>query len=262
VSFSTVVAFAGPHPCAPEVLEVASAITTPFGRLIALATPATASREAVYALAGAGKPPADPDLQAALQRYETATAKRGAHRAWVVATGDAEAALIEASLATDLLVLPNGATPELDVQRVVAASAAPVLLVPRKYPQPVHYRNVLIGWDGSRSVARAVRDALPLLRNAAEVAVMHVCEPNEKVDVRAATDAAVRWLADHGVEAYGCEMAYGPEGVCGTLFETAVERSADLVVAGAYGRDWVPTWYGGISARLVSDTPIACLVSH
>jgi nucleotide-binding universal stress UspA family protein len=263
MSYRTVVTFAGPRSHTACVLETACMLAEPSGRVVVLAGPPVTMQTA-HAMAGGAPPPDshEAELRAAHDLYQRATAARGERRNWRVASQPIDLDLIEASLTADLLVLPNGREPALEIPRIVAGAACSVLLVPTEFHRAPAFRRALIAWNESQSASRAIRGALPLLAKADEVAVMRVCEPDEQIDVTGRTSRVVSWLADHGIDSYGCEMARCETDVSGTLLETAAERGADLLIAGAYGRDWVPLWYGGISARLVRDAPVTCLVAH
>lgn len=56
---------------------------------------------------------------------------------------------------------------------MLLACSRPVLLIPYTHLEPLHLRRVLLAWDGSPESVRAMTDALPLLRRAGKVALMH-----------------------------------------------------------------------------------------
>jgi len=100
----------------------------------------------------------------------------------------------------DLCLVPTD--DYLDGQRSVAeavvfGSGRPVLVFrPGRVDLPAKLDVVTLAWDGSRAAARAMADALPLLRRAGTVKVVTVI--NEKPDAEHGIgDPAVRHLAAH-----------------------------------------------------------------
>ena len=74
-------------------------------------------------------------------------------------------------------------------EHVVLGSGGPVLLVPYTGAEAEPGTNVAIAWNGGREAARAVRDALPLLRRAKRmtvVAARHDADPTGQSQARLA----------------------------------------------------------------------------
>lgn len=148
---------------------------------------------------------------------------------------------------------------------VLLQSGRPVLVLPYAgdgvFAPP---RRVLVGWNASREAARALRDALPLLRGAANVEVA-VFETPEDVDLDhgdvPGADIGL-WLARHGVKV---EVRYVPTGVGAgeALLSHAADMGADLIVAGGYGHSRLrEAVLGGVTRTLLSSSPVPVLLSH
>ncbi len=76
--------------------------------------------------------------------------------------------------------------------------ARPVLMVPYIQAAPPRFSCAVVAWDGSAPAARALGDALPLLRRMARVELVSVSdEPVPEATRR----RAIRHLARHGIEA-------------------------------------------------------------
>ena len=121
-----------------------------------------------------------------------------------------------------------------------------------------------IAWDGSFEAARAVRAALPLLKDAAKVAVLQ--GPSE-IDVgkgaRADPERLVDYLAGHGVGVAATLEAEGPR-IGAALLESATSFGAALLVAGAYGHSRLgEAIFGGATRTMLEarDGP-HLLISH
>lgn len=170
---------------------------------------------------------------------------------------------------TDLIVMsqPDPSVPNYrqhltELEEVLLGSARPVLLIPYTHLEPVRVRRVLVAWDGSRESIRAMTDALPLLRRAETVTLVHWrCEaddtrPQERL-------ASLRqWLALQGVEAEARDeitaLAIGD-----ALLNAASDLGADLIVMGAYGHArWAERLFGGVSRTLLQSMTVPVLMSH
>lgn len=143
-------------------------------------------------------------------------------------------------------------------------SGRPVLVVPFAGTFPTIGNHVLVAWNASREAARAVNDALPLLKAAAMVTILAV-NPRHGInghgDVPAA-DIALH-LARHGVRAEAAHTIAKdiPDGEA--LLSYAADIGADLIVCGAYGhsraRELV---FGGVTRTLLGEMTVPVFMSH
>ena len=134
----------------------------------------------------------------------------------------------------------------------------PVLVVP---PEVDHCdaRHVVVGWKNTREARRAVRDALPFLKRAAQVVVVSVDEGDGSAQVR----DVLGFLETHAVPVTALRRESGGARVGTVLVEAASEHGADLVVTGAYGHTRLREWaFGGVTRDLQAGAPICCLMSH
>jgi nucleotide-binding universal stress UspA family protein len=205
--------------------------------------------------------------------FENATRGRGFVAEWrdddAGAFGVADCVLPYARTAD--LVIASQTDPEwpetqrLDIAEWLAIeSGRPVLIVPNA---GVHSRvgeRVLVAWNGRREAARAVFDALPILRGASDAKVVWVNPQSEREraqDIPAADICTA--LARHGVKCQATEQVTSRGGVGETLVACASEMGADLLVMGCYGharlREFV---FGGASRHVLSHMPIPVVMSH
>lgn len=122
--------------------------------------------------------------------------------------------------------------------------------------------TVVLAWDGSRTAARAMSDALPLLAKAREVRVLTVV--GEKPGARAGLgEDALRHLNAHGVAAVVDEVDPAGRRV-GQVLEDYVEKcGCGLLVMGAYGRSRVREFIlGGATEHMLSHLTAPVLLSH
>jgi nucleotide-binding universal stress UspA family protein len=156
-------------------------------------------------------------------------------------------------------------TDRLDIaDRLAMESGRPVLIVPNAGVHRHVGERVLVAWNGRREAARAVFDALPILRGAREVKVVWVNPQSEREraqDIPAADICTA--LARHGVTCQATEQI-GPRGGVGqTLLAYAKEMGADLLVMGCYGHARVREFvFGGASRHVLAHMTIPVLMSH
>ena len=160
----------------------------------------------------------------------------------------------------ELLPRPEYRIPE----RVALESGGPVVVVPHAGTFPTVGRRVLIAWNASAQSARAVRDALPLLRKAEAVTILTLnpgSRRGNEVDRPGARIAA--YLAHHGVAAKARELVVDDIAVGEMILSQAADEGADLIVMGAYGhpraRELV---LGGATRTLFKRMTVPTLMAH
>lgn len=150
------------------------------------------------------------------------------------------------------------------VEQVALHSARPTLVLPYAGRFDTLGSQVLVAWDDSREAARALSDALPLLRGARKVHVIAWNEaggaPDETLGPRLAT--LHRWLTLHGVPAeVGVETT--EIGIADAMLSRAADLDCDLIVMGAYGHArWTQRMLGGATRGLLASMTVPVLMSH
>lgn len=180
----------------------------------------------------------------------------------------AEQALPHAFVA-DLIVHGRTAQPQ-DAERslfaaLLLSSGRPLLLVPPGEP-PTALERIVVAWKPTREAARALHDALPLLQRAHSVDLLTVgSSPDAAAGLRRdceQADALVAHLALHGVTATTSRVNRG-DGTSQAILAFARERSAELIVAGGYGRSRVSEQvFGGVTRVLFEHAEVPVLFSH
>jgi nucleotide-binding universal stress UspA family protein len=198
--------------------------------------------------------------------------------------GDPLPALLGHARCADLLVLgqhdpetPDGTAPGL-AARLLMAAGCPLLFVPHTDghggARPRAVRNVLLAWNGSRESARALRDALPLLKRAVNVDLVRFVRGDDEVPP---LEPLQQYLQAHGVRA-ACSLQRSREPSVGerllspwtpdapvaeALLSRAADLDADLIVIGGYGhpRAWEMA-LGGVTRTLLQSMTVPVLMSH
>jgi nucleotide-binding universal stress UspA family protein len=168
---------------------------------------------------------------------------------------------------SDLLVLGRpGADPEnvapATVEAALYESARAVMIAPPK-TSPGGFNSIVVAWNGSFQAARALEYALPFLLKATKVTLLVV---GSKPDDVGASYLA-RNLARQGINA--SIDAIDPGAVSGRARGRALlgythDKSADLLVMGAYGRGQVLSFLGlgGATGKVISSCRVPLLMAH
>lgn len=145
------------------------------------------------------------------------------------------------------------------IEAALFESGRPLLVVPPGHDD-FTCRRVLVAWDGSRSAARAVADALPFLSMAESVEILSV---NGEKDLSATVPGSelAPHLARHGAKV-NVSLAHGGD-VAQTIREQALSRGADMIVMGSYKHSRLREWLlGGVTQSLLKSSPLPLLTSH
>jgi nucleotide-binding universal stress UspA family protein len=145
---------------------------------------------------------------------------------------------------------------------IVLRAGRPVLVVPDVI-SPLPLRRVVVACKDTRECRRAVRDALPLLRQAKEVLVVEIGEEDAKGKEKKVVADVARYLVRHGVIVADeiWKRARGP--VATELLELTRAEKADLIVAGGFGHSRLGEWmFGGVTHQLLESSPVCCMLSH
>ena len=150
------------------------------------------------------------------------------------------------------------------VEQVLLYSARPTLILPYAGRFESIGTKVMVAWDDSRESARAVSDALPLLRLAEQVLVVSWNEAGaiEDKTLRPRLDALHRWLMWQGVSAEVRVETTGI-GIAEAMLSRAADLDTDLIVMGAYGHArWTERVLGGATRGLLASMTVPVLMSH
>ena len=171
--------------------------------------------------------------------------------------------------ATCDLAVVGQLNPDLDRARAETGSlpadlaltlGRPVLVVPYigSYPSPGN--TVMVAWNGTREAARAVHDALPLLKAARSVTIFCIDPDPQQSDSAA---ALVKHLLHAGIAARTKHTLSGDMAVGDVMLSALADAGADLLVMGAYGHSRLrETVFGGVTATLLTSMTVPVLLSN
>jgi nucleotide-binding universal stress UspA family protein len=147
--------------------------------------------------------------------------------------------------------------------RLVMEAGRPVLLVPASGEFKAVGEQVVIGWNGSREAARAVFDALPILKQAQSVWLIWVDPQVESIAGDLPGTEIAASLARHDIKATAEALASDSASTGAALIDRAAQLGADMVVIGAYGHSRMREFvFGGVTRTMLKTMPVPVLMTH
>ncbi|HEX7055417.1 MAG TPA: universal stress protein [Burkholderiales bacterium] len=276
MSYRTIVVHLGADPRRRERLELAAGLAASFdAHLVGLF--ALSELLVPFVLTGNAGPVIESEMRRreeiaaqAKGELEAVAARLGARAEWRLAEGSPLLAVRQSARYADLLVVgqrdrdaaPGESMPGYFVEELVLGAGRPVLVVPYAGRFPRVGTRVLVAWNASREAARAVSDALPLLKRATWVEVV-AFEPERMGDHGAEPGADIAlYLARHGVKVSAARQNAGID-VGSQILSRAADSGADLIVMGAYGHSRArEIVLGGATRTLLASMTVPVLMAH
>ena len=189
---------------------------------------------------------------------------------WRVIEGDLISTLNEHGRYCDLMVLGQSNPSDFEdmsagvADHVVLEAGTPCLVVPYIGASPDLLGTILLAWNGSMESARAVKDALPLMKSAKRVDALLINPEQDEMNDDGIPGADIgTYLSRHGIKVethciYNKQISTGD-----VLLSQAADLSADLLVTGAYGHTRLrERILGGVTRHVLQHMTIPVLISH
>ena len=128
---------------------------------------------------------------------------------------------------------------------------------------PLKLDRVMVCWDGSRSAARAIADAMPFLERAGlvEVVIIVANERDKQYEIEGVDMG--QHLARHGLNVDVKRIDYGNLDVPDALLSHAADYDADFIVMGGYGHSRLREFVlGGVTRSILRTMTAPVLMSH
>jgi nucleotide-binding universal stress UspA family protein len=167
----------------------------------------------------------------------------------------------------DLAIVGQAEPESSSVEEIIAEAALfesgrPVILVPYIQKAPLKLDNVMVCWDGSKSAARAIADAMPLLTKAGSVEIVIITNERGKQDEIEGADIG-QHLARHGLKVDVNRIPGGGIDVADALLSHAADSGADFMVMGGYGHSRLREFIlGGVTHSIFRSMTLPALLSH
>ena len=155
----------------------------------------------------------------------------------------------------------HGASEELMIEGALFESGRPVIVVPYIQKAGLTLERVLACWDGGRTAARAIGDAMPLLERAKAVDLVIVAEERKNDEISGA--AMSEHLARRGVAVDVKRMSAGDIAIEDVILSYAADSGADFMVMGGYGHSRLREFVlGGVTRGILASMTVPVLMSH
>ncbi len=206
---------------------------------------------------------------AAVSRFETAAKAAGVSaetRTLDATFGSAATLFAQIARRFDLAVVgqgrrETGPAEDLLIEGALFGSGRPMIVVPFIQKGAFKLERVLACWDGGRTAARAIGDAMPVLERAGSVDLVIVTEHGKNDDITGANMA--EHLTRHGVKVEVRRIAKGDIDVQDAILSYAADRDADLIVMGGYGHSRLREFIlGGVTRGILTSMTVPVLMSH
>ncbi len=203
---------------------------------------------------------------------ETACAAEGIKAEWmstVNLAGDSATAALPVALNSDLIVAGQADPSDMssgyaNVEALLFESGRPVLFVPFAGKSTTSTGHAAVAWNASRESARAVFDALPLLKTAGKVDLLLI-DPKTNMGQDSETAGAdiAEALERHGIKVTVQNLRSNGLPVAAVIENYMAESGAGLLVMGAYSHSRLREFiFGGTTRTVMNSMPTLTLMSH
>ena len=158
---------------------------------------------------------------------------------------------------------PNKAEQEVPIiEGALFESGRSVIVVPYVQTQGAKFNCVMIGWDGSRTAARAIGDAMPVLERAKMIEVFTVVAGPTKNTELPGIDIG-QHLSRHGLKVEVKRIPAEGINVPEAILSHSADISADFMVMGGYGHSRLREYVlGGATRGILSSMTLPTLMSN
>ena len=207
--------------------------------------------------------------KAAAARFEEAARKAGVNfETRIVEATMAEAAehMATVSRCVDLAIIGqpenDDVATEMIFEGVLFGAGRPVIVVPYIQEAGLKLDHITVCWDGGRAAARAVADAMPLLRKSKTIELLIVDNGERKTSELAGTDIA-QHLARHGLSVDINRIVAPDIAAADAIMSRVADSSSDFLVMGGYGHSRLREFVlGGVTRSVIREMTLPTLMSH
>ncbi len=149
-------------------------------------------------------------------------------------------------------------------EEIVMRSGKPVVIVPKALDVHPFKGAAAIAWDGSRSAARALTDAMQILETKERLDVI-VVDSEGDGDLTGMPEGfdIMSHLQRHGIKATKVSLKARKTQIGDAILEHCAKTAPDVLVMGAYGRGKFGTLlFGGITRHVLHHMNVPVLLSH
>jgi nucleotide-binding universal stress UspA family protein len=206
----------------------------------------------------------------AQRRYEKMAADAGLAAKTIIEEDNLISVLSKHARYADLIVL--GQDDEVDplslgealADNIVLEGGTPCLVIPCKSTNKQMGKRVLVAWNASREAARAIKDALPVLKRSESIELLSI--DSDALEVEENCDQGkdiLAYLTRHGIVAEHYIERNKDLSPGDAILARVSETDADLIVMGAYGHSRLrETILGGATRKILKQMTVPVFISH
>jgi nucleotide-binding universal stress UspA family protein len=149
---------------------------------------------------------------------------------------------------------------EKAIESALFESGRPVLLAPPSPPRQIA-TNVLVAWNSSTEQARTTAFAMPILRHAERVTVLHV-EGGAAVPGPSAAEIT-QYLQRNGIPAAAMTVGLDGRNTGEAILAAAEKLGCDLLIKGAYTQSRLRQMiFGGATRHILANATLPVLMAN
>ncbi len=203
-------------------------------------------------------------------RERVAAAGHAGEVQFQIASGQPDLTLARAARHHDLLLIGQFVAARaherkaLQPEQLLMRAGKPLIIVPAGHAVRPLREEAAVAWDGSRSAARALSDAMQILETKKKLDILTVrAGPAERGDGDMPDEAIVTHLKRHGVAAQHVALSADGAGIGQALVDYCASTQPDMLVMGAFGRaKFGALLFGGVTRRVLENTTVPVLMSY
>jgi nucleotide-binding universal stress UspA family protein len=147
-------------------------------------------------------------------------------------------------------------------QQILFEAGSPVLFIPYTFRGTFAAKRVGICWDGSRLASRALRDAMPFLRQADALTIITIGK-SDTIPAEVTPKHLLLYLARAGLSARTISFPAGHSEIQPAILSVAADESLDFLVMGGYEHSRIQeTVMGGVTREMIRSMTLPTLMSH
>lgn len=154
-------------------------------------------------------------------------------------------------------ILPEGLTAE----QILLKIGIPTVVIPKEWHAKSNEKNIVIAWNASPVVRKAIVDAVPIIMKANSVRLLVIDNPN--LDHKSGQEI-LDYLNEQGIKTDIQHVNSYGRSVARTIIDHAKELDACLVIMGAYSRSrFTEMFLGGVTKELFfNEVPMPLFISR
>ncbi|ABA04214.1 Universal stress protein, UspA [Nitrobacter winogradskyi Nb-255] len=206
------------------------------------------------------------EARGAIERFELAT-KLGALSAEPRLVSGTPKTFSEIARCFDLSIVMQsddhkGINNSILIETTLFDSGRPLIIVPSTQRETLKLEKVVCCWDGSRTAARAINDALPFLKKASAVELL-IVEDEKTANEKVHGTEIGRHLARHDIKVGVETIPAADMDIANAILSHVAGSPTSLLVMGGYGHSRLREFvFGGATRGMLSAMTVPVFMSH